>query len=66
MSINIHKSVTRGLSAVIQGEKYQEPLLDSINEVVECSNDLIHQAMNSHIATTRHAMNSVLESKDHA
>jgi hypothetical protein len=55
--------VNRGFDAVVHGEKYQEPLLDSINRVYDSSNDLIHQAQNSHISRTREAMEAVLRSK---
>jgi hypothetical protein len=41
---------SRGFSAVISGERYQEPLLESIEQVFTCSKELMRQATSSHIA----------------
>lgn len=54
-------SASRGFSAIMNGERYQEPLLESIEQVSSCSSDLVHQAMNSHLAGTREAMNAILQ-----
>ncbi|KAF5000734.1 hypothetical protein FDECE_11146 [Fusarium decemcellulare] len=52
---------TKALTAATQAHEYQQPLIDSIDEVQVKSQKLIEEAQTSHIAGTSEAIHMILE-----
>jgi hypothetical protein len=48
---------------VVRGEKYQELLLESIDQVGTYSKYLVHQAQNAHLVTNRAGLGAVQRRK---